>query len=349
MHSAFVSAFTPKALSPNSLTPALPAHHSADVGRVTPSMAAYSLDKYAKMSDGMRPPAPAPPATSSSWWVAYRDSLKERVSPFRALRDAEVDAPKSKAAVLAQTAYGRILMMVNSSAIGTGADPDTAVVKAPAAQAADRYMAACIVKQYKALATPNAEYTVQCTEGVVRGQAEEARNAALSAAFRMKQRTPSQKYGDFCETRRLAVIGAHGCAYEENLLARFPTSARSFITAGSEARGNCVRYAEGVSPAEKYMASCVDKQMKFRAVPSGVYDVLCSDGNAKGVAEYKRVSAMSVRFRANQMSPNFKEQSKYNNAAYARNYFGHGCSYEEDLFNKYPAVSASMRPSTARY
>nr|ATG31134.1 LR gamma8 [Griffithsia pacifica]5Y6P_hY Chain hY, LR_gamma8 [Griffithsia pacifica]5Y6P_hZ Chain hZ, LR_gamma8 [Griffithsia pacifica]5Y6P_ly Chain ly, LR_gamma8 [Griffithsia pacifica]5Y6P_lz Chain lz, LR_gamma8 [Griffithsia pacifica] len=350
MEPAFVSSFAPKPVITTSLTASSPLSVTARKNAVsTPTMAAYSLDKYAQMSGANAvDTSGASPAASSTWWVAYRDSLKERFNPFRAPANPEVDVGKSKEYFFAQTAYGRILNMVNASRFGKGGDPDE-LVPPPGAQPADQYMANCIVKQYKAMATPTGVYTTQCTEGVVRGQAEEARNAALSAAFRMKQRSSAQKFGDFCESRRMAVIGAHGCSYEESLLTKFPAAARAYTTASSEAKGNCVRYADGTSPAETYMAACVDKQMKFRSVPMGVYDVLCSDGNTKGVAEYKRVSAMSVRFRSNQMSTLYKMQAKYNNAAYARNYFGHGCSYEENLFNKYPAVSASMRPSTARY
>lgn len=298
--------------------------------------------------DARNPPTPAP-TVSSAWWVAFRDSLKEGISPYRAPFSSETSVGKSTEAVLAPTLYGRLLQMINGSMIGKGGDPDKDITKFSGPQAADKYMSQCIVKQYKAMATPFGEFTVQCTEGTVRGQAEESRNAALSASFRLKHRTSAQKYGDFYEMRRQAIIGAHGCTYEESLLGRFPVSARAYVTSSSEARLNCVRYSAGSSSAEAYMASCVDKQMKYRAAPTGVYDVMCTEGNAKGVAEFKRVSSLSAKFRAKQMSPIAKEQAKFNNAAYARTFFAHDCSYEEALFNKYPAVSASMRPSTARY
>ena len=247
----------------------------------------------------------------------------------------------------ASTPYFLIQSMVNAGAFGKGGDPDKLFNNAPA-QKADQYMAECITKQYKMTACPGGTYNVQCTEGTVRGQADSARSAALSTAFRMKQRTSAQKFGDFCETRRKAIIATHGCSYEEKLVDKYPIAARAYVRGGSEAKGTCVRYAVGSSVEETYMADCVDKQMKFRAVPSGVYDVMCTDGNAKGVAEYKRVSAMSARFRANQLPAGVKEQIKFDSAKYARDNFANMCSYEETLFNKYPAVSASMRSSTAR-
>lgn len=203
--------------------------------------------------------------------------------------------------------------------------------------------------QYKMTAVPNGVYSVRCTEGTVKHQAEESRSAALSAEFRLKQRSRVQKFADYTETRRKAIIASYGCSYEEKLVDRFPVAARAVVRGASEAMGVCVRYAEGVTKEEKYMAGCVDKQSKFRSVPYGVYDVLCSDGNAKNVAEFKRVSAISAQFRAGQISAIAKEQLKYDTAKYARDYYSHGCTYEEKLYNKYPAVAASMRPDAARY
>lgn len=308
----------------------------------------YRLEDYAKYNDDARPPTPEKPSQSSSWWVMYRDSLKEKFSPFRGAKDTETTVNQSAAAITAaSTPYLRIQSTINSGKFGKGGDPDNMIN--PYEVPADKYMADCITKQYKMTAAPNGIYNVQCTEGTTRGEAEYTRNMALSAAFRLKQRSSSQKFGDFCETRRKAIIGAHGCSYEEKLLDKYPIAARAYVTSGSESKRLCFRYSAGASPEEIYMAESVDKQMKFRAVPMGVYDVICCDGNAKGVAEQKRLKGLSARFRANQMSALAKEQLKYDGAKYARTYFGHECSYEENIFNKYAAVSTSMRPSTMRY
>lgn len=186
-------------------------------------------------------------------------------------------------------------------------------------------------------------------EGAARGQAEQARNAALSMEFRRKQRSCGAKFADYTETRRKAMIAAKGCSYEEGLVARYPAAARAFVLGGSEARSTCVRYAVGESVEEKYMVDSVDKQLKFKAVPRGVYDVVCNDGNARNMAEYKRVSALAAKYRAKQMSPLAREQLKFDAAKYARKFFAHGCDYEETLFNRYAAVGMAMRPNTARY
>lgn len=71
-------------------------------------------------------------------------------------------------------------------------------------------------------------------------------------------------------------------------------------------------------------------QYKQNACSTGVYDVQCTDGNQAGLAEFKRVQALSARYRANQMSPIAKAQAKYDAKLYARN-ISRCCSYEEDL------------------
>ena len=173
--------------------------------------------------------------------------------------------------------------------------------------------------------------------------------AALSAAFRAGQRTSAQKYGDYFEARRQATLGTHGCSYEEALVGVYPRVASAMVMGQAEATKSCVRYGTPGSPAEAYMAASVDRQMKERAVASGVYSPACTDGGVSGEAEAKRVAALATRFRAGHQSPLAKAQAKYDAAAYARLHFGHGCSYEEAVFERYPAVAAAMRPSTARY
>lgn len=308
----------------------------------------YSLDKYAKYSTGYTVEA-EPPRTPSSWWAAYRDSLKEKFNPFRGARDTETTDGKSSVSIMAYaTPYYSMQIKINAARFGKGGDPDS-MINLPAFNTADAYMADCITKQYKTMAAPFGVYNIQCTEGTVRGQAEDSRTMALAAQFRMNHRTSAQKFGDFTETRRHAIIAANGCTYEEKLVDAYPRAARAFVRAGSEAKGVCVRYANGSSAAETYMADSIDKQYKFRSITNGVYDVLCNDGNVKSMAEYKRVQALSARFRANQLPMLAKTALKYEAAKYARAHYGHGCDYEEALFNDYSAVSCSMRPGSARY
>lgn len=307
-----------------------------------------TLQKYDQMSN--QPAKPTLPSKPSGVWSKYLSTITEKqFNPMgkdkpsyptvisRDFLNGTLFSPKS--------AYFTVQLAGGARFVPTG-DPDKLCTQFPAA---DRYMAKCVNMQYKMTAVPNGIYSVRCTEGTVRQQAEESRSAALSAEFRLKQRSVKQKFGDYTETRRRAIIAAQGCSYEEKLVDKYPAAARAVVRGYSEAKGVCVRYAVGATPAEKYMADCVDKQSKFRAVPYGVYDVLCSDGNAKTVAEYKRVSGLAARFRAGQLSKPAKEQVKFDSAKYARDNFGHGCSYEEALFNAYPAVSASMRPDSARY
>lgn len=90
-------------------------------------------------------------------------------------------------------------------------------------------------------------------------------------------------------------------------------------------------------------------QYKKRAVAGGIYTGTCADGNTSGLAEFKRVQAMSARYRAGMQSAGFKAQAKYDARKFAITMFRESCDYEEVIFNKYPAVSASMRPLTARY
>lgn len=71
-------------------------------------------------------------------------------------------------------------------------------------------------------------------------------------------------------------------------------------------------------------------QYKQNACSTGVYDVQCTDGNQAGLADFKRVQAMSARFRANQMSASAKAQAKYDAKLYARN-ISRCCTYEEEL------------------
>lgn len=193
-------------------------------------------------------------------------------------------------------------------------------------QASDRYIAKCMVQQYKQSACPTGVYTTACTEGSTHGSGEDARLAAVSAQFRLKQRSTAQKYGDFCESRRKGIILAHGCSHEEGLVAKNVVSARTFVQGVSEKEGTCIRYAVGQSPEESYMVNSVDKQYKALSTKWGTYDVMCNDGNTAGMADTKRVQSLASRFRTNQMPAGKKAQSAYDSRRYARSMF-RTCSY----------------------
>ena len=94
----------------------------------------------------------------------YRDSLKEKFNPFRGAKDTETTKSLSEAAITAaSTPYLRIQSTINARKFGKGGDPDTMIN--PFVVKADKYMADCIVKQYKMTAVPTGVYNVQCTEG----------------------------------------------------------------------------------------------------------------------------------------------------------------------------------------
>ena len=193
------------------------------------------------------------------------------------------------------------------------------------------------------------QYSTACTEGTVQGAADAARVAALSARFRAGHRSTAAKYGDFFEARRRATAAAHGCSYEERLVGTYPRVAAAVTLGAAEASRACVRYAAPASAAEAYLAAAVDRQMKARAAAGGVFAPSCTDGAVGGEAEAARVAALATRFRTAAAPPAARAAAAYAASKAARLHFGHGCSYEEALFDKYPAVAAGMRPSTARY
>lgn len=321
-----------------------------------PRMVAYSLDKYNKLSGGdAAPPAVAGPQGMSGGYRAYLDSVKaSKGESYRTPRRTAAGGPSPAYSTSALLAGGSPFFYLQGAAtaakFGKGGDATADVVPGGrTGAAADKYMAQCVRSQYKATAVSTGVYTPACTEGTVKGAADASRVAALSAAFRAGQRSSAQKYGDYYEARRQATLGTHGCSYEEALVSSYPRVAAAMVMGQAEATRSCVRYGMPSSTAETYMAASVDRQMKARAVATGVYSPACTDGGVSGEAETKRVAALATRFRAGHLPATARAQAAYDAAAYARLHFGHGCGYEEAAFERYPAVAAAMRPSTARY
>eukprot|EP00186_Timspurckia_oligopyrenoides_P001648 CAMPEP_0182449412 /NCGR_PEP_ID=MMETSP1172-20130603/34186_1 /TAXON_ID=708627 /ORGANISM="Timspurckia oligopyrenoides, Strain CCMP3278" /LENGTH=292 /DNA_ID=CAMNT_0024646683 /DNA_START=55 /DNA_END=933 /DNA_ORIENTATION=+ len=214
---------------------------------------------------------------------------------------------------------------------------------------ADLYFARSVTAQYKAFACAGGIYDTQCAEGSYKGAAYEKRAMALSAQFRNKQRSPAAKARELFENRRHAIIEAHDCQHEEDLFVRFPKLSSAYVMGKSEAMRTCSRYVVPESVEEEYMAAAVDRQMKMRGVPGGVYSSSCTEANQKGQAEQARVAALATAFRSAQKSVNKKTQERYNAAKYGRDHFGHGCDHEEYEFNKFPASAAAMRPTSYGY
>lgn len=191
---AFVSTFTPSISARASFAGQAVSNHVASSPRTSPvTMEAYSLDKYAKMNDDARPvPAAAPVASGTSkYWLAYRDSLKAKFNPFRGAKEPETVSTMSQVAVLASsTPYFAILAKAGNPSRGTGAGPDDVMP----AKAADKYVAECLTNQYKAQANPAGVYSISCTEGASKLQAEESRELSLLNKYKQLQRTPAQKW-----------------------------------------------------------------------------------------------------------------------------------------------------------
>lgn len=145
---------------------------------------------------------------------------------------------------------------------------------------------------------------------------------------------------DYFENRKQAIKLAHGCHHEEVQVSNMPSVARAMIRGYSEAKSICVRYNTGIEYVQEcgnetqiasaYMAKCVDAQYKQLACPTGEYAGTCAEGNTAGLADFKRVQALSARFRANQMSTIAKTQAKYDAKLFARSMF-RTCNYEEDV------------------
>lgn len=268
----------------------------------------------------------------SSIWQTYTKTIADNISPLRREMYTKYSNYAEMMAFLTQSSK-------YFATPGNG----------PIPTAADEYMADCAARQYKMTACPNGVYNVSCTEGTTKGQAEDQRTLSLGYSFRARQLDPVSQYGAMFEKRRLAIVQCNMCNYEEKLCVKYPASAAACITGYSEARALCYRSSDPNGKAERYMANCIDAQYKMKAVTGGLYGVMCQDGAQKGLPEFKRVQALSARFRAGQKSKLQKEQNRYDAAQFARASYAHLCSYEEKLFNRFPAVSAAMRPESSRY
>lgn len=249
----------------------------------------------------------------------------------------------------ASSPFFRIAAVEAMRGYGKGGDAREVVQPTRFTRRVDDYIADCARRQYIAKQNSSGVYSQSCTEGNVRGAAEESRVAALAARFRRRQRSSAASFADLFETRRRATALANGCNYEESLVRQYADAALATVVGSSEAIGACARYAAPESVAERYMADCVARAASARATRFGVYNVMCCDGTTKGAAEAKRVSTLATQYRQKQKSKVAKEGQKYEVAKYGMNNYGNMCSYENGLFKAYPAAAATMRPDFARY
>lgn len=308
---------------------------------VKPGNYGLCMDKYSAMSKtgpaANKEMQPRSTSSPSSGWTKYASTVLEKYAPTRKLVFRKKGIDTYADMMTEMKAMSRLFIAPNGN-------PDD-IAPMPIA---DAYMARCITASYKRTACSAGVYGVMCSEGTVKGAAEDSRVAALASKFRLSQRSAAEKYGDFTEARRKAIIAANGCSYEESLVSKAPRAGHAFVLGLSEAKRTCIKYAVAKTPEEQYMINSVDKQYKMAAVPYGVYGVLCSDGTSFGAAEAKRVAALATKFRAKQVPKTARTQGRYDAAMYARKFF-RTCNYEADVFNKYKAVGAAMRPSYARY
>lgn len=97
--------------------------------------------------------------------------------------------------------------------------------------------------------------------------------------------------------------------------------------------------AQLLADADKYMAQSVQMQYYKMANPTGEYGVQCTEGATKGMAEFSRVRALNVVFRASQASPSKRYGDLYENRKQAI-IGAHQCNHEEKQFCEYERVAA---------
>lgn len=258
-------------------------------------------------------------------------------------------SPRAMAAFAPPAGLRGCALLPSAAAAPSRASPALTPLRmsATSAAAADAYMTRTVRAQYKRAAAAPGTYSVQCAEGGVHGEAYETAVRARDAAFRARQASPSAMYRDLYETRRAAIVLAHGCSVEEAKVVEFPAAAAAFVAGTGEAERACSRYAgrDGQGVVDRYMADVVARQYKALAVTGGVYGVACNDGGVGGEAEAARVAAGTTTFKAGHFSAGAKAQAKYN-ASLRAMALSRGCDYEEKQFAEYPTMAGSMRWGT---
>uniref|UniRef100_A0A7S0ZID6 R-phycoerythrin gamma chain, chloroplastic n=1 Tax=Timspurckia oligopyrenoides TaxID=708627 RepID=A0A7S0ZID6_9RHOD len=91
---------------------------------------------------------------------------------------------------------------------------------------AEEYMAAALDKVNKMRGAPNGVYSSSCVEGNAKGQAEQARVAALATAYRSAMKSTSQFEAEkFASSKYARDMFAHGCNHEEKIFNKYPAVA----------------------------------------------------------------------------------------------------------------------------
>lgn len=220
-----------------------------------------------------------------------------------------------------------------------------------AATTADVYISLAAVRDGKAIANRYGTIVKQCVEGTATSNsADSKRTATLSREFRLRQASVSEKYADLYATRREAMCLSGGAHWVEDAIVKFPISADRKVRASREAALACDRYFKDAGLVDDYMHGCVTRQYNSAVVTgSGVYGTGCADGAASGQADTARVAGLAVEYAAGMLSESDKTRRFYNSIKFA-NAVSRGCTYEEELINKYPKMACAIRGlSTGAY
>jgi len=212
----------------------------------------------------------------------------------------------------------------------------------------DEFMAKDVTKQYIAKACPSGVPSLQCIEGTTFDEPWDSRTLKRQSELRYRQLPVSLRIHNMYETRKNALIAAHGCTHEENRVLNNPILASAMVIGQAEATRACNRYIVSSGPAEDMMCRSVENIYMKAVNGSGVFTSACTDGQAKYEAYLNKVRCGSTAFRAKQYSASQKESAKYaaKRMAIARN---HICVYEDGLYSKYPRLAGSMRPAFGYY
>ncbi|CDF35779.1 unnamed protein product [Chondrus crispus] len=212
----------------------------------------------------------------------------------------------------------------------------------------DEFFARDVTRQYIAKACPTGEPPLQCIEGNTFDAPYESRTLKRQAQLRYRQLPTAVKVHNMYETRREALIACHGCSHEEARVLNNPMMATAMIVGQAESTRACSRYIRAAGKDEDVMVRSVENVYMKAVNPGGVFSTACTDGQAKYEAYLSQVRGKAAEFRSRQYSKAAKAGAAYaaRKRATART---HICVYEDGLYNKYPKMAGSMRPSFGYY
>lgn len=212
----------------------------------------------------------------------------------------------------------------------------------------DEFFARDVTRQYIAKACPTGVPPIQCIEGSTFDAPYEARTLKRQAQLRFRQLPTAVKVHNMYETRREALIACHGCSHEESRVLGNPMLAAAMVLGKAESDRACSRYMRPSGKAEEVMVKSVENYYMKAVNPGGVFSTACTDGQAKYEAYLSQVRGKAAQFRSGQYSKAAKAGAAYaaRKRATARN---HICLYEDGLYNRYPMMAGSIRPSFGYY